>query len=203
MPVLIAPPFAETLTINLDAIFKKVTDAEFFELCRQNPDLRLEMSKEGDIVIMPPTGGETSGYNFDLILDFGTWARRDGTGKGFESNALFVLPNGAKRSPDLSWVRLERWNALTDDERKSFPPLCPDFVVELRSPSDSIKELQAKMEEYIGNGAQLGWLIDPQEKKVWIYRPGAQVEELENPASLSGEPLLKGFVLDFRQYFGK
>ncbi len=202
MPVLIAPPFAETLTINLDAVFKKVTDEEFFELCRQNPDLRLEMSKEGDIVIMPPTGGETSRQNFNLNTDLGIWARRDGTGVCFESNALFVLPSGAKRSPDLSWVKLERWNALTEAQRKSFPPLCPDFVVELRSPSDSVSELKAKMEEYIENGAQLGWLIDPAQKKVWIYRPDSAVEELDHPTSLSGEPLLRGFILDLRQYFG-
>ncbi len=201
MPTLIAPPFAETLSINLDAIFKNVTDEEFFELCRQNPDLRIEMSKEGDLIIMPPTGGETSGHNFSLIGDFYLWARKDGTGKGFESNALFVLPDGAKRSPDMSWVKLARWNALTDAQRKSFPPICPDFVVELRSPSDSLRELKAKMEEYLENGAQLGWLIDPAQKKVWAWRPAAVIEELDHPASLSGEPLLKGFVLDLRPYF--
>lgn len=201
MHTLIAPPFDESLPIHLDAILKDVTEEDFLELCRQNPDMRIEMSKEGDIIIMPPTGGETSGHNFSLVLDFGTWVRRDGTGKGFESNAMFLLPNGAKRSPDLSWVKLERWNALTAEQRKSFPPLCPDFVVELRSPSDSLKSVKAKMEEYIENGAQLGWLIDPLQKKVYVYRPGAVVEELDNPASISGEPLLKGFVLELKDYF--
>jgi Uma2 family endonuclease len=201
MHTLIAPSFDDSLPIRLDAILKDLTEEDFFELCRQNPDLRIEMSKEGDIIIMPPTGGETSGHNFSLVLDFGTWVRKDGTGKGFESNALFVLPNGAKRSPDLSWVKLERWNALTAEQRKSFPPLCPDFVLELRSPSDSLKSVKAKMEEYIENGAQLGWLIDPAQKKVYVYRPGAPVEELDHPASISGEPLLKGFVLELKDYF--
>lgn len=150
---------------------------------------------------MPPTGGETSGYNFSLVVRLGVWAEKDGTGKGFESNALFVMPNGAKRMPGMSWIKLERWNELTEAQRKSFPPICPDFVVELRSPSDSVNELKTKMEEYIENGAQLGWLIDPIGKKVFVYRPGVEAEELDNPASISGEPLLKGFTLDLRSYF--
>jgi Uma2 family endonuclease len=132
----------------------------------------------------------------------GVWAEKDGTGVGFESNALFVLPNGAKRSPDVSWIKLDRWNRLSEEERESFPHICPDFVVELRSPSDSIKELKEKMEEYIENGALLGWLIDPLQKKVYVYRPNAEVKELDNPASISGDPLLKGFVLDLKDYFG-
>ncbi|MEP7340607.1 MAG: Uma2 family endonuclease [Acidobacteriota bacterium] len=202
MPTIVAQPQPDKLAINFDGVLPHWTNEKFFEFCRRNPDLRLEMSKEGDITIMPPTGGETSGYNFDLVIDFGSWARKDGTGKGFESNALFVLPNGAKRMPDMSWIKLARWNQLTEEQRKSFPPICPDFVVELRSPSDSLKELKAKMEEYIENGAQLGWLIDPIQKKVFVYRPGRQAEELDNPASISGEPLLKGFTLDLHSYFG-
>jgi Uma2 family endonuclease len=195
MHTLIAPPFDESFPINLDAILKDVTEEDFLELCRQNPDMRIEMSKEGDIIILPPTGGETSRHNFNLNTDLGTWARRNGTGVCFESNAMFLLPNGAKRSPDLSWVRLERWNARTAEQRKSFPPLCPDFVLELRSPSDSLKSVKAKMEEYIENGAELGWLIDPSQKKVYVYRPGAAVEELDNPTSISGEPVLRASCL--------
>lgn len=202
MPTLVAQPQPDKLAINLNGLIAKITDNEFFELCRNNADLRMEMTKEGDLIIMPPTGGETSGYNFDLVLDFGSWVRRDGTGKGFESNAMFVLPNGAKRMPDMSWIKLERWNQLTDTQKKSFPPICPDFVVELRSPSDSLQDLKDKMTEYIENGAQLGWLIDPIQKKVFVYRPGSEPEEFDNPASISGDPLLKGFTLDLKSYFG-
>src|SRR5262245_28087326 len=202
MPTLITPEFRDELAINIDALLKDFSVEDFFEMCRQNPDLRVEMSKEGDIIIMPPTGGETSKHNVSLIVRFGVWAEKDGTGVGFESNALFVLPNGAKRSPDMSWVKLDRWNKLSEEERKSFPHICPDFVVELPSPSDSIKELKEKMGEYIENGAQLGWLIDPIQKKVYVYRPGADIEELDNPASISGDPLLEGFVLDLKNYFG-
>lgn len=202
MPTLITPEFRDELAINIDALLKDFTEEDFFEMCRQNPDLHVEMSKEGDIIFMPPAGGETSGQIFELIVDFGIWAEKDGTGVGFESNALFVLPKGAKRSPDMSWVKLDRWNKLSKKERKSFPHICPDFVVELRSPSDSIKELKEKMEEYIENGAQLGWLIDPIQKKVYLYRPNAEVEELDNPDSISGDPLLKGFVLDLKNYLG-
>lgn len=202
MPTLVAQPQPDKLAINLNGLIAKITDNEFFELCRNNADLRMEMTKEGDLIIMPPTGGETSGYNFDLVLDFGSWVRRDGTGKGFESNAMFVLPNGAKRMPDMSWIKLERWNQLTDTQKKSFPPICPDFVVELRSPSDSIQDLKDKMAEYIENGAQLGWLIDPIQKKVFVFRPDTEPEEFNNPASISGDPLLKGFTLDLKSYFG-
>lgn len=201
MPTLVAQPQPFTLAINLKGLLNRIADEKFFEFCRNNPKLRVEMSKEGDIIIMPPTGGETSGHNFNLVLDFGSWARKDGTGKGFESNAMFVLPNGAKRMPDMSWIKLERWNQLTDAQKKSFPPICPDFVVELRSPSDSIQDLKDKMTEYIENGAQLGWLIDPIQKKVFVYRPNTAMEELNNPTSISGDPFLKGFKLDLQPYF--
>ncbi|PYR72303.1 MAG: hypothetical protein DMG20_00250, partial [Acidobacteria bacterium] len=127
------------------------------------------------------------------------WVKSDGTGEGFDSSTGFILPNGAERSPDLAWIRLDRWNALSEEERKSFPPLCPDFVVELRSPSDSLRDLQAKMQEYIENGAQLGWLIDLEENGVYVYRPGAEVERLDNPVTVSGEPVLKNFILDIQQ----
>ncbi len=159
------------------------------------------MSREGEVFLISPIGAETSNQLFNLTLDFGVWAEKDGTGVGFDSNALFVLPDGAKRSPDMSWIRYDRWNQLSPEERKSFPHICPDFVVELRSPSDSLKSVKQKMVEYIGNGVQLGWLIDPQQKKVYVYQPGTEVIELDHPASISGEPLLKGFMLDLTSYF--
>lgn len=189
------------VAINPGSILKGISDEDFLRLCQDNPDLRAEMTKEGDVIIMSPTGGETSRHNFNLYIDLGMWARKDGTGVCFDSNALFILGNKARRSPDLSWIRLERWNKLTSEEKKSFPPICPDFVIELRSPSDTLKVLKAKMQEYIENGAQLGWLIDPQKKKVYVYRPGVAVEEFNNPETLSGEPVLKGFVLDLKPYF--
>jgi Uma2 family endonuclease len=160
------------------------------------------MDKFGEITIMSPTGSETGGINFDLIADFAIWARADGTGKGFDSSTGFILPNGAKRSPDLSWIKLEKWLAVPADLRKKFAPICPDFVVEIRSESDSLKNLQAKMEEYIENGAALGWLIDVQDKKVYVYQQNTAVQELENPSEVSGEPLLLGFVLQMKNFFG-
>jgi Uma2 family endonuclease len=132
----------------------------------------------------------------------GSWAEADGTGVAFDSSTGFILPNGAERSPDAAWVSRSRWDRLTEKEQESFPPLCPDFVVELRSPTDNLKDLQAKMDEYMANGAQLGWLIDPFEKRVYVYQPGAAVAVVEDPESLSGEPLLRGFTLQLRQVWG-
>ena len=174
----------------------KISDEQYLEFCESNPDLRVERTAEGNLIIMSPTGGKSGSQNFYLTTHFGLWAETDGTGKGFDSSTEFSLPNGAKRMPDVSWIKNERWNALSDEQKKQFPPLCPDFVVELRSPSDRLKTLQEKMAEYIANGAQLGWLIDPFEKKIHIYRPAADVEILDDPRKISGEPLLKGFVLD-------
>ncbi len=147
---------------------------------------------------MPPAGGKTGNRNAKLAVRFGLWAERDGTGLGFDSSSLFSLPNGAKRSPDLSWIKKERWEALSEKEQEKFSPICPDFVVELRSPSDSLKRLRKKMEEYGANGAQLGWLLDPSARKVYVYRPGAEVEVLDDPETVSGEPPLRGFTLDVR-----
>jgi Uma2 family endonuclease len=159
-------------------------------------DSRIELTTAGDLIIMAPTGWKTGVRNFKLIGSFAAWVEKDGTGQGSDSSTVFTLPNGAKRSPDMAWVRNERWQALTDEEQERFPPLCPDFVMELRSRSDSLRKLQEKMQEYMENGAQLGWLIDPFERKVYVYRPQAGVECLDNPATVSGEPLLRGFVLD-------
>jgi Uma2 family endonuclease len=173
-----------------------MSDEQFFELCQLNRDLRLERTSQGDLVIMPPTGGETGRTNFELTVLFGHWVHADGSGVGFDSSTGFTLPNGAKRSPDLAWVKRTRWEALTPEQRKVFAPLCPDFVLELRSPSDALEYVQAKMQEYLDNGARLGWLIDPIERKVYIYRPQAPVECLDNPQAISGEPVLPGFVLE-------
>jgi Uma2 family endonuclease len=174
----------------------KVSDEQYIEFCQSNPDLRIERTAEGDLIIMSPTGGKSGVQNFHLTGEFSAWVKTDGTGKGFDSSTEFSLPNGANRMPDVSWVRNERWNALSDEQKRQFPPLCPDFVIELRSPSDRVKSLQEKMSEYMANGAELGWLIDPFEKKIHIYRPGAAIEILDDPSEISGDPFLPGFKLD-------
>jgi Uma2 family endonuclease len=187
------------LVLHLGPALQRMSDHEFFMFCQLNQDLRFERTSDGDLIIMPPTGGETGRRNFTLIGLFNTWIEKDGSGIGFDSSTGFVLPNGAKRSPDLAWVTKSRWEALTDEQREEFPPLCPDFVVELRSKSDSIDALKTKMEEYIENGAQLGWLIDAFEKRVYIYRQGEEVRRLDDPKSISGDPVLTGFVLNLQR----
>ncbi|MBE9240127.1 Uma2 family endonuclease [Synechocystis salina] len=182
------------LTIKLDSL--SFSDEQFYQLCLANRELRFERNSQGDLVIMSPTGGETSNRNGILILRLGLWAEMDGTGIFFDSSGGFRLPNGADRSPDAAWLKRERWESLTPEQQQRFVPLCPDFVVELRSPSDDLKPLREKMQEYQENGAQLGWLIDRQTRTVEIYRPGQAVEVLENPESLSGEAILPEFVLE-------
>jgi Uma2 family endonuclease len=174
------------ITLNLNPL-GQLTDEAFSAICQANPEMKFERTAEGALVIMPPTGGETARIE--------TWADADGTGLTFDSSTCFKLPNGAERSPDVAWVSLDRWNALTPEQRRSFPPLAPDFVIELRSPSDSLEALQTKMREYLVNGVRLGWLLDPQNQRVEIYRHGQDVEILEAPQSLSGEDVLPGFVL--------
>jgi Uma2 family endonuclease len=173
-----------------------LSDEQFYRLCHDNPDLRIELSADRELVIMSPTGSKTGNRNSKINQRLANWAEDDDTGICFDSSAGFTLPNGAKRSPDAAWVRREVWNALTEEEQEKFAPICPDFVVELRSPDDSLAALQEKMEEYIENGTQLGWLFNPPIKRVYIYRPGQPMECLENPSSLSGEPVLPGFVFD-------
>ncbi len=163
-----------TLVIHLDPLKHALTDDEFFEFCQRNRDLRIEMTKEGEMIIMLPAGGEGGNRSFNLTGAFATWVKADGTGIGFDSSIGFALPKGAQRSPDLAWIRRERWEAIPKEQRKKFPPICPDFVVELRSETDDLKTLKEKMEEYLANGARLGWLIDPLGKKVHIYRPRAR-----------------------------
>ncbi|NES80707.1 MAG: Uma2 family endonuclease [Moorea sp. SIO2B7] len=171
-------------------------DDQFFEFCQVNRDLRIERTLDGEIIIMPPTGGETSDRNSDINFQLRLWNRQTKLGKVFESSCGFKLPNGADRSPDASWIKLERWESLSKEQRKKFIPLCPDFVIELRSPSDRVKDLKEKMEEYMDNGARLGWLIEPNSRRVYIYRPGADVEQLENPATVKGDDsVLPGFVM--------
>ena len=174
----------------------RLSDDELFDLCVQNRELRIERTKEGELIIASPIGSEAGRRNFQLIVALGVWAARDGTGVGFDSSTGFLLPNGAERSPDAAWVRRERWEALTPEQRHKFAPLCPDFVVELRSPSDSLAELHAKMQEYVECGARLAWLIDVDDGRAWVYRPGRHVESIENAKAISGEPELPGFVLE-------
>ena len=174
----------------------EMTDDQFFEFCQLNRDLRIERTAKGELIIMSPTGSETGNRNFDLIVQLGIWVRQDGTGIGFDSSAGFTLPNGATKSSDAAWIKLTQWNNIPPEQRVKFAPICPDFVVELRSPSDTLQPLKDKLQEYIDNGALLGWLIDRKNRKVYIYRPQQDIETLDHPSTLSGESLLPGFVLD-------
>ncbi|MFO5494979.1 MAG: Uma2 family endonuclease [Cuspidothrix sp.] len=183
------------LTVNLKSLIE-MTDEQFFELCQNNRELRFERNANGELIIMPPTGGETGNRNGRITQQLMNWTDADGTGIAFDSSTCFKLPNGADRSPDASWIKLERWDTLTDEEKQKFPPICPDFVIELLSPSDSLKTAQEKMREYIDNGVRLGILINRKSRQVEIYRPGKEVEVLESPATVSGEDVLKGFVLN-------
>jgi Uma2 family endonuclease len=188
---------AETspLVLQLRPVLDMTAD-QFFDFCQINRDVQLERTATGDLIIMSPTGSETDQRNFNLLVELGIWVQKDGTGVGFGSSGGFTLQNGATRSPDAAWVQLSRWDALTPEQRSKFAPICPDFVVELRSPSDSLKPLQDKMQEYIDNGLRLGWLIDRKEQTVYVYRPDAPVEPLHQPETISGEAVLPGFVLE-------
>ena len=172
-----------------------MTDEQFFAFCQQNRDYRIERNATGEITIMPPTGSETGNRSFDLIVQLGIWTRQNGTGIGFDSSAGFTLPNGAMKSSDAAWIKLEKWHTLTPEQQQKFAPICPDFIIELRSPSDNLQPLKDKLQEYIDNGVSLGWLIDRKNRKVYIYRPNSEVECLDNPATLSGESILPEFVL--------
>ncbi len=186
------------LTIRLRPVLD-LTDDQLLELSQLNRDLRFERTAKGELIVMPPTGGETGERNAEITIQLGLWAKRDGTGTTFDSSTGFRLPNGSVRSPDASWVKQSRLATLSVEQRKRFLPLCPDFVIELRSETDSLSSLQAKMQEYLDNGAQLAWLIDPIQRRVYVYSPQAPVRELENPETISGEPVLPGFVLDLRE----
>ena len=168
----------------------------FFDFCQLNSHLRIERNATGKLIIMPPTGSETGNRNLKLIQQLANWTDLDGSGIGFDSSAGFTLPNGATRSPDASWIELSKWNNLSTEQKSKFAPICPDFVVELKSPNDSLEVLQEKMQEYIDNGASLGWLIDRSEKQVYVYTSDAKAKCLDNPSTLTGDPILSGFVLD-------
>lgn len=192
--------FGDSLNkIEFGSLLKQMSDEDFEAFCLLNKDWRIERTKEGDIIIMPPVYTETGGKNFDIAVELGIWAKKDGSGKGFDSSTGYKLPNGATRSPDVSWIRFDRWNALPPEKRRKFAQIAPDFVIELRSETDSLKELKKKMHEYIENGVSLGWLIDAKNRRVYVYRPEKEIEVLDNPVEISGEPLLKGFVLNLQE----
>jgi Uma2 family endonuclease len=186
------------ITLNLNSIIK-LTSEQFYQLCEDNPDLKLERSANGELIAMPPTGGETGKRNVKVTTQLDLWNEQTELGEVFDSSTGFTLPNKADRSPDASWVEKSRWSALTPEQREKFIPLCPDFVIELVSPSDSLKKTQEKMQEYMENGCRLGWLINRKKREVEIYRPGEDVEVLQSPLTLSGENVLPGFVLNLQK----
>lgn len=185
------------ITINLNNVVR-LSEDQFYQLCRDNPDVKFERNVNGELIIMPPTGGETGRYNAKLTTRFVLWNEQTKLGEVFDSSTCFKLPNGAERSPDVSWIEISRWNALALEQREKFPPIAPDFVLELMSPSDTLNQTQAKMEEYMNAGVKLGWLIDRKTRRVEIYRQGQPKEVLESPSSLSGEDVLIGFTLDLQ-----
>lgn len=173
-----------------------LNEDNLFDFCQLNSHLRIERTATGELIVMPPTGSETGNRNAKLMQQLANWTDKDATGIEFDSSAGFVLPNGATRSPDASWIKLVKWNALSDTQKAKFAPICPDFVVEIKSPSDDLKTLQNKMKEYINNGASVGWLIDRSSRRFYIYRPNQDVEVLDNPVTVKDDFLLVGFELD-------
>jgi Uma2 family endonuclease len=194
MTILLVQATSAPLLIDLSWIMS-MTQEQFYEFCLANRDLHIERTASGEVIVMPPAFSDTGNRNFNLAVQLGGWAELDRSGLGFDSSSGFTLPNGATRSPDAAWIKLERWNALTEKEQASFAPICPDFVIELRSASDTISSLQKKMEEYIDNGTVLGWLIDRQNRQVYIYRTNQEAEILNDPQIVNGDPELSGFGL--------
>lgn len=195
-----------TYTINFNSVLK-MTDQQFYQLCQLNPDVKFERNARGELIIMSPTGGETGSYNSELNAEFVVWNRQTKLGVVFDSSTGFKLPNGgggsafdlgAIRSPDVAWIRKDRWDALTPEQKKKFPPIAPDFVLELMSPTDTLRETQAKMQEYMSSGVKLGWWIDPEARRVEVYRLGQDIEVLDAPGTLSGENVLPGFTLNLQ-----
>jgi len=189
----------ETDAVVLNLRNVGISPEQFFALCSDNPELRLELSAQKELIIMTPPGPRTNWRNTFISTELTNWARKDGTGRAFGADCLFAFPNGALRAPDASWIPAERWDALTAEQLETAAPFCPDFVLELMSRTDKLKKVKVKMDEYMANGARLGWLIDPYKQNVYIYRPGEPVEQLENPTSISGDPVLKGFVLNLAE----
>ena len=189
-----------TVMVNIPTtITLKISHEQFLDLALANRDLQLERNATGELIIMPPTGSYTGKINFDIAGQLWFWNRQTKLGEAFDSSTGFHLPNGSDRSPDAAWIKQEKWDTLSLEQKESFSPICPDFVLELRSKTDSLEKLQSKMREYIENGASLGWLIDQKNQRVEIYRPGKDVEILEHPTSLSGENILPGFILDLTE----
>lgn len=186
------------LTLNLDTVH--LSDEQFYQLCQNNRELQFERTARGELIIMPPVGGDSGNREADLIIDLGIWNRQTDLGYTFSSSTIFTLPNGANRSPDVAWIRRERYAALTPEQRRKFPPIAPDFVIELRSATDDLKMLHNKMQEYMDAGVQLAWLINPQAQQVEIYRLGKAVEVRDLPTELSGEEILPGFSLSLSRY---
>ncbi len=186
----------DTDILPLDLSTVNFTAEQFYQLCIANPEQPLELTATGVLIIMSPVGGESGSYESELGSDVIIWNRRTRLGKVFSSSTIFKLPDSSQRSPDVAWVELSRWEALTEEERQKFPPLAPDFVIELRSKTDRLSPLQLKMHDYQANGVRLGWLINRQQQQVEIYRLGREVEVLQSPTTLSGEDVLPGFTLD-------
>jgi Uma2 family endonuclease len=189
----------KTLLLDVHSITLRVTHEEFEKLCQDNPERSFELTASGEAIVMPPVGGESGSYESELGIDLGNWNRQTRLGKTFSSSTVFVLPNGAQRSPDAAWVELSRWSGLTPEQRKKFPPLAPDFVIELRSETDRLQPLREKMEEYRSSGVQMGLLIDPKNKQVEIYRPGQEPSILESPTSIDCSEIMPGFVLSMKE----
>jgi Uma2 family endonuclease len=187
------------LALNIGSV--QLTDDQFIRLCQDNGDFHFEITAEKELIVMTGSNPETDRKNANITMQLGNWATQDGTGVFFGSSAIFVLPNGARRIPDGAWMRKARWNQLSEEQKSTLTEICPDFVIELRSPSDRMRPLEEKMNEYIKNGAQLAWLLDPFENAVTIYRLGNAPQRIENPSIVSGDPELPGFRFDFRQMF--
>ncbi len=182
------------LTIDTEGI--NLSDEQFFQLCQKNRDLRFERNAKGDLIIMPPTGAETGKRNADITYQLQKWNRANKLGIAFDSSTGFKLPSGANRSPDASWIPIEKWQSLSTSQQQKFLPLAPDFVIELLSPTDTLKDTQEKMQEYIENGTKLGWLINPKKRQIEVYRQEKETEILDNPKTISGEDILPNFQLD-------
>jgi Uma2 family endonuclease len=183
--------------LNLDTVFN-VDDANFELICRNNPEIKFERNGKGGLIIMPPTGGDTGRRNIELGFYLVNWNHQKKLGVCFDSSTCFRLPSGALRSPDLSWIKQKRWNNLTPEEQEKFPPIAPDFVLKLMSPSDGLQNTRDKLKEYLENGVKLGWLINRKNKQIEIYRLGKEVEILDNPQTLSGGDILPDFILDIQ-----
>lgn len=186
------------LTLSLDTVH--LSDEQFYQLCQNNRELQFELSAKGKLIIMSPVGGESGNREADFIIDLGIWNRQTGLGYTFSSSTVFKLPNGANRSPDATWIKKERYRALTSEQRRKFPPIAPDFAIELRSATDDLETLREKMQEYMDALVQLAWLINPQQQQVEIYRQGQDTEVQNLPTQLSGENLLPGFSLNLPLY---